>query len=50
MGETEVLKDSNRSTEKVFHDLTSAEAFVNKINTYTHSNKKWYVVDKKTIR
>ncbi len=42
--QTEYLTDTSSTTRKVFKDYTSAENFVNKLNSHIQSNKKWYVV------
>ncbi|MRG87604.1 hypothetical protein [Salinibacillus xinjiangensis] len=42
-GKTEILKDSNRNSNKTFHHYSEAEVFAKKLNTHTHSDKKWCV-------
>ena len=42
-GQTEILKDSNSTSNKVFHDYDTAKTFAQKLNSRTHSNKQWSV-------
>lgn len=43
-GKIEFLKDSNSTSNRVFHNYSNAETFVRKLNSRTHSNKQWYVM------
>ncbi|KGX90050.1 hypothetical protein N783_02380 [Pontibacillus marinus BH030004 = DSM 16465] len=42
-GTEETLKDSNSNSNKIFHNFSSAEILVKKLNLHTHSDKKWCV-------
>ncbi len=46
-GKTEILKNSNSTSNKIFHTYYSADIFAKKLNFHTHSDKKWRVKEMK---
>ncbi len=45
-GKAEILKDSNSTSNKIFHNFSSANTFEKKLNFHTHSHKRWWVKEK----
>ncbi|QGH35512.1 hypothetical protein GI584_16285 [Gracilibacillus salitolerans] len=42
-GTKEILKDSNRDSNKKFSNFSSATTFVKKLNFHIQPDKQWYV-------